>query len=36
MAVRVRTSTFSLIFLIFSLWVTPKRCSSSTISSPRS
>lgn len=34
-AVSVRTSTFSLSFLIFSLCATPKRCSSSMIRSPR-
>ena len=33
-AVRVSTSTVALSFLIFSLWATPKRCSSSTMSSP--
>ena len=32
----VRTSTFLLISLSVSLWPTPKRCSSSTTSSPRS
>ena len=35
-AVIVRTSTFVCIFLIASLWLTPKRCSSSTTSRPRS
>ena len=35
-AVSVSTSTFSFNFLIFSLWVTPNRCSSSIINSPRS
>ena len=35
-AVNVSTSTVSLTCLIFSLWRTPKRCSSSTIRSPRS
>ena len=30
----VRTSTFSRIFLMRSLWVTPKRCSSSTTRRP--
>ena len=34
-AVSVRTSTFSFNFLILSLWVTPKRCSSSMIRRPR-
>jgi hypothetical protein len=35
-AVRVSTSTLVRIFFRRSLWVTPKRCSSSTITSPRS
>ena len=35
-AVRVMTSTNFRICFNFSLWVTPKRCSSSTITSPRS
>ncbi len=35
LAVRVRTSTPSAMALMDSLWVTPKRCSSSTTSSPR-
>ncbi len=35
-AVRVRTSIVALNCLIFSLWPTPKRCSSSTTSRPRS
>ena len=34
LAVRVRTSTPSAMALIDSLWLTPKRCSSSTTSSP--
>ncbi|CRZ71112.1 Uncharacterised protein [Vibrio cholerae] len=35
-AVRVRISTSARIALTFSFWRTPKRCSSSTISKPRS
>ena len=35
-AVRVSTSTFVFSCFIFSLWDTPKRCSSSTISRPKS
>jgi hypothetical protein len=35
-AVRVSTSTSTRSFLMASLWVTPKRCSSSTTSRPRS
>ena len=35
-AVKVSTSTSVLNFLMVSLWLTPKRCSSSTTSSPRS
>ena len=35
-AVSVSTSTFLRICLMRSLWATPKRCSSSTTSSPRS
>ena len=34
LAVSVRTSTPAVICLIASLWLTPKRCSSSTTSSP--
>ena len=34
-AVSVRTSTCWLRRLIFSLWATPKRCSSSTTSKPK-
>ena len=35
-AVSVSTSTVRLSFLMASLWVTPKRCSSSTTRSPKS
>ena len=35
-AVNVNVSTFLLIDAIFSLWLTPKRCSSSIIKSPKS
>src|SRR5699024_8411595 len=35
-AVKVNTSTFVLISLIFSLCLTPNRCSSSTINKPKS